>query len=289
MTQEHRLRIGGRDVLLVEGPAGWGECSPFPGYPCDPDRARRSAEEAATIGWPDRVRDGVPVNAYMGATHDLGTGMTDLIDGLGGCTSVKVKVGRASPAADIDRIARVRDIGGPTLRIRVDANGAWDVATAIETLTRLTPYDLEFAEQPVARIEDLATVRRNVSVLIAADECVRSVDDARHLRELGAADVLVLKVQPLGGVRAALEIADAAGVSTVVTSMYETSIGIAAGLALACALPELPFACGLATLGEIAGDVTTEPLVPHRGMLTIPTTFPPRPSSELLARYAVAA
>ena len=123
MTQEHRLRIGGRDVLLVEGPAGWGECSPFPGYPCDPDRARRSAEEAATIGWPDRVRDGVPVNAYIGATHDLGTGPTDLIDGLGGCTSVKVKVGRASPAADIDRIARVRDIGGPTLRIRVDANG----------------------------------------------------------------------------------------------------------------------------------------------------------------------
>ena len=293
MMVEHRLRIGDREVLLVEGPAGWGECSPFPGYHCDPANARRSAEEAATIGWPDRVRDSVPVNAFIGSSERLGdekgSDLSDRIDRLRGCTSVKVKVGRASPADDIDRIARVRDVIGPTMRLRVDANGAWDVATAIETLTRLARYDLEFAEQPVARLEDLATVRRNVSVLIAADECVRSVEDSRRLWSLAAADVLVLKVQPLGGVRAALEVADAAGVPTVVTSMYETSIGLAAGLALACALPELSFACGLATLGEIAGDVTAEPLVPRDGMLAFPNGFPPRPSPELLARYLVAA
>ncbi len=288
MTVEHRLRIGDREVLLVEGHAGWGECSPFPGYPCDPASARCAAEEAATIGWPDRVRDSVQVNAFIGATRDVDE-MTHSLARLDGCTSVKVKVGRGNPAVDIDRIARVRDVVGSAMRIRVDANGAWDVDTAIETLTRLAPYDLEFAEQPVGRIEDLAMVRRKVSVLIAADECVRSVEDARRLNALAAADVLVLKVQPLGGVRAALDVADAAGVPAVVTSMYETSIGLAAGLALACALPELFFACGLATLGEIAGDVTRAPLVPHDGRLSVPREFPPRPFPELLARYAVAA
>ena len=287
MTVEHRLRIGGRNVLLVEGPAGWGECSPLPGYPCTVDAARAAAEEAATQGWPAPVRSAVPVNGFVTATASL----TDehACAALLGYPSVKVKVGRGAPDEDVNRIARLRDLIGPTVRLRVDANGAWDVETAVATLTRLARYDLEFAEQPVTSLSDLRAVRRHVAMPIAADECVRSVADAQRLHATDAADVLVLKVQPLGGVRAALAIADAAGIPAVVSSMYETSIGLAAGVALAAALPDLPFACGLATLDEITGDVTDHPLRPRDGALTIDAAFPPQPSSELLARYAVAA
>ena len=287
MTVEHRLRIGDRNVLLVEGPAGWGECSPLPGYPCEYDAARAAAEEAATRGWPAPVRSVVSVNGFVAAAASLADEHASAV--LCEYPSVKVKVGRLSPDDEVNRIARVRDLIGPTVGLRVDANGAWDVETAVATLTRLARYDLEFAEQPVASLSDLRAVRRRVTVPIAADECVRSVADARRLHATDAADVLVLKVQPLGGVRAALAIADAARVPAVVSSMYETSIGLAAGLALAAALPTLPFACGLATLAEIAGDVTATPLEPHHGVLTIDAAFPPQPSSELLARYAVAA
>ena len=287
MTIEHRLRIGDRDVLLIEGPAGWGECSLLPGYPCEFAAARAAAEEAATLGWPPAVRSVVAVNGFVSAATSLADGAES--EAWLGFPSVKVKVGRMTPDADVERVARVRDLIGPTAGLRVDANGAWDVETAVATLARLVPYDLEFAEQPVARLDDLAAVRRRVNVPIAADECVRTVADARRLRTIAAADVVVLKVQPVGGVRAALAVADEAGVPAVVTSMYETSIGLAAGLALAAALPTLPFACGLATLGEIAGDVTATPLRPHGGVLTIDAAFPPQPSSELLARYAVAA
>ena len=233
------------------------------------------------------VRSAVPVNGFVAATAALDDETASVA--WRRYPSVKVKVGRQNPDDDVDRIARVRDLIGPTIGLRVDANGAWDVESAVATLTRLARYDLEFAEQPVASLDDLAAVRRQVTVPIAADECVRTVADARRLHVMDAADVLVLKVQPLGGVRAALAVADAAGVPAVVSSMYETSIGLAAGLALAAVLPSLPFACGLATLAEIAGDVTATPLQPRNGALTIDEGFPPKPSSELLARYAVAA
>ncbi len=126
-------------------------------------------------------------------------------------------------------------------------------------------------------------MRRRVDVPIAADECIRSLDDARRLRALDAADVIVLKQQPLGGVRAALEVAEAAGVPAVVSSMMETSVGIAAGVALAAALPELPYACGLATASMLAGDVTFDPMVPVDGVLAVRRV---EADPELLARYA---
>lgn len=277
----HRLRIGDRDVLLLEGPAGWGECSPLPGYPCDPARAEAAAEEAATVGWPALVRERVEVNALVDAGSDVPT--------VPGARVVKLKVGRADPAAEVARVVRLRAHLGPDPAIRLDANGAWDVDTAVAFLDAVETHGIEFVEQPVASMEDLAAVRRRTSVRIAADECVRSVADAERLRSLDAADVLVLKVQPLGGVRPALAVAEAAGLSVVVTSMFETSIGLAAGLALACALPEAPLACGLATLDRLAGDVVADPLRPHAGLLTVPEEFPPVPDPELLDRYRVAA
>jgi O-succinylbenzoate synthase len=276
-VKEHRLRIGDRDVTLVSGPAGWGECSPLPGYPCDPAAAWAAAREAACDGWPEATRDTVAVNALV---------ETPAIDpaSLAGYPAVKVKVGRREPHADVELVAAVRDAIGPSVALRIDANGGWDVDTAADVITRLARYDLELVEQPVASLDDLARVRRRVNVPIAADESVRSVEDARRLAASDAADAVVLKVQALGGVRPALRVADAAGVPAVVTSMRETSVGIAAGLALAAALPELPYASGLAARMP-GGDVVRDPLVPDHGLLRVRRV---EPDLEMIARYEVA-
>jgi O-succinylbenzoate synthase len=193
--------------------------------------------------------------------------------------AVKVKV---RDAAGVALVRAVREAVGGDVGVRVDANGAWDVDTAVSIITRLAAFDLEYVEQPVATLDELARVRRRVDVPVAADECIRSLDDARRLRVLDAADVIVLKQQPLGGVRAALAVAEAAGVPAVVSSMMETSVGIGAGVALAAALPELRYACGLATLAALPGDVTHAPLVPVDGALPVRAVVP---DSELLARY----
>ncbi len=198
-----------------------------------------------------------------------------------GFRCLKIKVGSGD---DVARVSEVRNAVGPAVRIRVDANGLWDLDTAIDRLRGLAPYDLELAEQPVASLEDLARLRRLVDVPLAADEAVRDIDDVRRLVRLAAADVLVLKVQPLGGVSAALALVEAAGLPVIVTSMMETSVGLAAGLALAASLPELPLACGLATASLLAGDVTAEPLLPIGGVLAVrPVVVDP----ALLERYAV--
>jgi O-succinylbenzoate synthase len=275
-VNEYRLRIGSRTVSLLEGPAGWGECSPLPGYPCDARAAWDAAREAACDGWPAPVRDIVAVNALVDEPPVNARA-------LAGFPAVKVKVGRADPGADRDLVAAVRDAIGPSIALRADANGAWDLETASRVIPQLARYDLELVEQPVATLDELARLRRTVDVPLAADECVRSVDDARCLAALHAADAVVLKVQPLGGVRAALRVADAAGVPAIVTSMRETSVGIAAGLALAAAMPELPYACGL-TARMPGGDVVHAPLVAEHGGMRVLRVVPDR---ELLDRYEV--
>ena len=283
--KEHQLRIGSRSVLLVEGPAGWGECSPIPGYPCDPGRARRSAIEAATEGFPPACRGQITVNALVDVSDEIGDALASR---LAPFPCVKIKVGRLTPDEDVARVGAVRDLVGPHMALRVDANGAWDLDTALATLARLARFDVELAEQPVASLGDLARVRRAGPIAVAADECIRSLDDARTLRRRSAADVIVLKVQPLGGVRAALAIAETAGVATIVSSLLETSIGLAAGIALAGALDAEPLACGLATLDRIDGDVVEVPLTPRDGTLAVPD-HSPAPDPALLARYSVAA
>ena len=168
-----------------------------------------------------------------------------------GCRTAKVKVGEPGQglADDQARLEAVRDALGPGGRIRIDVNGLWSVDEAVARIPLLdrAAGGLEYVEQPVADVEDLAVVRRRVDVPIAADESIRRAEDPYRVRDLEAADVAVLKVQPLGGVRACLRIAEDIGLPVVVSSALETSVGIAAGVALAAALPELPFACGLAT------------------------------------------
>jgi o-succinylbenzoate synthase len=165
----------------------------------------------------------------------------------------------------------VRDALGPDGLIRIDANAGWSVDEAVALIPLLdrAAGGLEYAEQPVASVEDLALVRRKVDVPIAADESIRRAQDPYRVRDLEAADVAVLKVQPLGGVRACLRIAEDIGLPVVVSSALETSVGIAAGLALAGALPELPYACGLATVQLLTADIAVEPLLPFNGFLPV--------------------
>jgi o-succinylbenzoate synthase len=265
-----------RDGVLVHGPAGWGEFSPFWDY--DVAESRRwwaSAYEAAVLGWPDPVRNSVPVNVTVPA---VGPERAHEIVLASGCRTAKVKVAEPgqSPAEDVARVEAVRDALGPTGAVRVDANAAWDVDTAVRRLRELDRFGLEYAEQPCPTIEDLAALRRRVDVRVAADEVVRRAVDPRRVALAGAADVVVLKVQPLGGVRAALEVAEAHGLPCVVSSALESSVGIAAGVALAAALPELPFACGLGTVALFTGDVSSEPLLPLDGALPVVRPVPDR-------------
>jgi o-succinylbenzoate synthase len=257
-------------LFRVKG-GGWAEWSPFAEYPpAEAESWLRCAEEAAHADWPPPLRDRIPVNVTVPAVdparaHEIVT--------AGGCTTAKVKVaepGRAL-AEDQARVEAVRDALGPSGRIRVDANGAWDVDTAVEAIRLLdrAAAGLEYVEQPCARVEELALVRRRVELPIAADESIRRAADPYRVRDLRAADIAVLKVQPLGGVRAALRIAEDIGLPVVVSSALETSVGLAAGVALAAALPELPYACGLATGQLLIDDVTAAPLLPVDGFLDV--------------------
>jgi o-succinylbenzoate synthase len=260
-----------REGVLIRGERGWGEWSPFLEYP--PEVAEpwlRCAEEAAAGDWPAPVRTSVHVNVTVPA---VGPDRAHAIVRAGGCTTAKVKVAEPgqSLVQDEARVEAVRDALGPSGRIRVDANGGWDVDAAVAAIGRLDTAagGLEYVEQPCASVEDLAAVRRTVGVPIAADESIRRAADPYRVRDLEAADVAVLKVQPLGGVRACLRIAEDIGLPVVVSSALETSVGIAAGVALAAALPELPYACGLATVQLLTDDVAATPLLPVDGALPV--------------------
>lgn len=259
-----------REGMLIEGAAGWAEFSPFPEY----DDSEASTWLAAALAsanepWPPPARTSVPVNCTVPA---LGPQAAARIAADSGCGTAKVKVAERGQtlADDLARIEAVRAALGPHGRIRVDANGGWGVAEAVHAIAVLhEAVGLEYVEQPCATVEELAVVRRECGVPIAADESIRKVDDPYRVAELEAADVAVLKVQPLGGVRACLTIAEQIGLPVVVSSAIDSSIGLAAGLALAAALPELPYACGLATTALLEGDVVSRPLAAVDGRIEV--------------------
>lgn len=275
-------RVDHREAVLVKGPEGWGEFSPFPEYP--PSVTARwlaSALESACALIPPPVRSRVPVNVTVPAVDpETAFGLV----AASGCTTAKVKVAEAGEdeSHDLARVEAVRSALGPDGRIRVDANGAWDVPTAVARIGRLARFDLEYVEQPVSGLEGMRAVREAVEVPIAADESVRTEADPLAVVEAGAADILVLKVQPLGGVRRTLEVAGQAGLPVVVSSALETSVGMAAGVAAAAALPSLDHACGLGTVSLLTGDVVSDPLLPEGGSIGIRR---PQPRPDLLERY----
>ncbi len=273
-----RVRFRGvtsREAVLLHGPHGWGEFAPFPEYDdLESSRWLAAAIEAGWLGWPDPVRESVPVNATVPAVSASDVART--LQRYDGCTTAKVKVAEGGQTLqnDIDRVAAVRDAMGPQARIRVDANGGWTVPEATDALRRLASYGLEYAEQPCASVEEMSSLRvrlahNGIDVQVAADESIRRASDPMRVVREEAADIIVVKVAPLGGVRAALAVAQECALPTVVSSALDTSVGIRAGMALAAALPELPFACGLGTLELMVGDVTEDSLVPLAGSIAL--------------------
>jgi O-succinylbenzoate synthase len=287
-----------REVVLLRGPLGWGEFGPFPEYD-DAESARwlAAAVEAGWGSWPAPLRASVPVNATVPAVP--ASEVAGVLARFPGSTTAKVKVAEAgqSLADDLERVRAVVDVmGGSSARIRVDANGAWTVDEALEALPRLAaavgPGIFEYAEQPCRTIQDLAALRVGLGraghrILLAADESVRKAGDPLRVAVAGAADVVLVKVAPLGGVRAALAVAEqlgpAHGLPVVVSSALDTPVGISAGLALAAALPDLPFACGLATVGLFGVDVSADPLVPVAGAIGVRRGVPDPARLDALA------
>ncbi len=262
-----------REGVLIHGAAGVGEFSPFWDYDVKESASWLAAAlEAADTGFPNPVRDSVPVNCTVPAVSPEQA--IAIVTDPHGCRTAKVKVAEPGQRLDDDlaRVAAVRGALGREGKVRVDANGGWSVEQAAEAIGALMEFDLEYVEQPVASVEDLALVRRRVDVPIAADESIRRADDPHRVVELDAADIVVLKVQPLGGVRACLRLAEKLAIPVVVSSALESSVGIAAGVALAAALPELPYACGLATTSMLTRDLTDEPMTPIDGALTVRST-----------------
>ena len=281
-----------REVALLRGPKGWGEFAPFVEYgPAEAARWLAATIEAAWYGWPDPVRATVPVNATVPAVP--AEQVPEVLARYDGCTTAKVKVAERgqSERDDVDRVAAVRDVMGPDARIRVDANGGWSLTRAADMLALLAPFGLEYAEQPCANVRDLARLRielahHGVDVPVAADESIRKAEDPLEVARLSAADLVVVKVAPLGGVRHALEIVSECGLPAVVSSAIDSSVGLAAGLALAAALPELDHACGLGTGALLDADVTRHPLLPASGELAVRRV---EPDAELLAEHAAPA
>jgi O-succinylbenzoate synthase len=283
IPMRHRLRrVDHREAVLIEGPSGWGEFSPFPDYPPGvTTRWLAAALELACGSLPAPMRTEVPVNVTVPAVPPEVARALVLESGA---STAKVKIADPgqSAADDEARVGAVREALGDSGRLRVDVNASWDLETAVSRLERLAMFDLEYAEQPVATVEEMAELRRRVDVPLAADELVRQSPRPLQVIEEGAADVLVLKVQPMGGVARVLELASRSPVPVVISSALETSVGIYAGLLAASMLEDLPHACGLGTVALLEGDVTLEPLISKGGMLEVRR---PLPDPDLLERW----
>jgi len=262
-----------REALLVEGPNGWTEFSPFAEY--DDVESAAWLRAAIDFGWaplPPALRDSVRVNATMPAVSP--DRVAGVLARFPGCRTVKIKVADRGQtlADDVARVAAVRELLGAEGRLRVDANGGWNVDEAERAVHALAAFDLEYLEQPCASIEELAELRTRIAYLgipIAADENVRRAEDPLEVARSGAADLLVIKAQPLGGITAALRLIEEAGLPVVISSALDTSVGISMGLALAARIPELDYDCGLGTAALLDADVTEEPLLPVNGELPV--------------------
>lgn len=279
-----------REALLLAGPQGWTEFSPFLEY--EDAEAATWLAAALDFGWKERpapVRDRVPVNATVPAV--AAASVPEVLSRFDGCRTAKVKVAERGQALtdDIARVRAVRAAMGPEGRVRLDANGGWNVDEAERAVHALAPFDLEYLEQPCARVDELAELRERIvdwGIPIAADESVRKASDPLAVARAGAADLIVVKAQPLGGVRRALRIVAEAGLPAVVSSALDTSIGLSMGLALAAALPDLPYDCGLGTASLLAADVTATPLRPVDGALPVGRI---EPDAALLTLHAASA
>ena len=270
-----------REGVLVKGPRGWGEFAPFDDY-SDVAAARwlDSALEAAFGSYPEAHRAEIEVNAIIpavGSADAAGLAREAVIES--GCRTVKIKVGSPDLADDEARVASVRDVLDTVLgrgrgAIRIDANGAWDVARGTLALRRLGAYGIEYVEQPCPTVGELRELRSLVDVPFAVDESIRTSAHPEAMRVREYADVAVLKPAPLGGVAALLRVAEAIDVPVVVSGSLDSSVGLDVALAAAAALDDLPFACGLGTGALLAADLVETSRVAEGGVLAVGRTAP---------------
>ena len=279
-----RVRFRGittREVALIEGPAGWGEFGAFVEYgPAEAAAWLASGIEGAYRQPPPARRDRVPINATVPAVPAAQVG--EVLARFPGARAAKVKVAEPGQtlADDVDRVNATREL---VATVRVDANGGWTVEQAAHAAAALTADGpLEYLEQPCATVDELAELRRRVRVPIAADESIRKADDPLAVVRAHAADIAVLKVAPLGGVAALLDIAAQIDIPVVVSSALDSAVGIAAGLSAAAALPQLRHACGLGTGGLFVDDVA-EVAAPVDGFLPVGPATPDPARLEALA------
>ncbi|UTX53320.1 o-succinylbenzoate synthase [Leucobacter aridicollis] len=279
--------ISEREAVIFTGPQGASEFSPFLEY--DDAESARWLAAAMEFGWerpPLPHRKAIAVNATVPAVP--AGAVPEILARFPGCRTAKVKVAERGQALadDVARVQAVREALGPDGAVRVDANGGWTVAEAFAALARLAPFGLEYAEQPCASVAELAELRTllasaGIAVRIAADESVRKAEDPLAVARAGAADLIVAKAQPLGGIAGALRIIKEARLPVIVSSALDTSVGISMGLHLAAALPNhlLAGACGLGTVALLEGDVAVAPLIPVDGKL--PLTRPTLDSAAI--------
>ena len=249
--------ISVREVALIKGSHGWGEFSPFLEYD-DAESAPwlASAIEAATTPQPQLYRSSVAVNGTIPALNDPAD-LARMVDSFPGVNTFKVKVGN-DLAEDLARVNVIRQLQ-PQAKIRIDVNGLWSVDQAEEFLTLVG--QIEYVEQPCATIEELRELKSRTSVRIVGDEILRKAPNPFEIDLTGAIDYLMLKVQPLGGIKRAHALAEHHKLPVIVSSALESAVGINHGLMLAASFKEMNFDCGLGTGSLLASDVAHLPIV----------------------------
>ena len=246
-----------REVALIQGEYGWGEFSPFLEYE-DAESAPwlACAIEAATQPKPKLYRSEVAVNGTIPALNDR-EDLERVVNSFPGVSTFKVKVGE-NLSEDIARINTIRSLR-PSSTIRIDANGLWSVDQAVSFLQSVG--NIEYIEQPCATIEELRELKQQINVKIVGDEVLRKAKDPFAIDLVGAVDYLMLKVQPLGGIKRAHQIAEHHKLPVVVSSALESAVGINYGLTLAASFEEMKFDCGLGTGSLLAKNVAQLPII----------------------------
>ena len=270
-----------REVAVFEGPAGWSEFSPFIEYQNKEAAAwLKAAIESATLATPTGIRDVILINATI--PNIPVTEVAALLKDFDGCNTVKIKVNDykndRAIAAEVIRVI-------PSAKIRIDANGAWNLEEAVINIRNYEDEfvsHLDYVEQPCIDIADLKLLRKKIKTKIAVDESIRKHlnGDLTKLKEV--ADIAIIKWAPSGGITAALNLIEKIKLPVVVSSALDSSIGISNGLSLASAIPNLYGPCGLGTVALLKADVTSAPLVASNGVLKNQKITPDR-ISELKA------
>ena len=246
-----------REVALIQGEYGWGEFSPFLEYD-DAESAPwlACAIEAATQPKPQIFRTEVAVNGTIPALNGKEE-LERVVNSFPGVSTFKVKAG-TNAQEDVARINTIRSLR-PHAKIRIDANGLLSVEQAVSLLQLVG--DIEYIEQPCATIQELRELKKRIDVKIVGDEVLRKAKDPFAIDLTGAVDYLMLKVQPLGGIKRAHQLAQHHKLPVVVSSALESAVGINYGLILAASFEDMNFDCGLGTGSLLAKNVAQLPIV----------------------------